>query len=282
MRPPADVAVEPGWLDVAGRPLYAWRAAGAPGAPAVVLVHGLGVSGRYMTPLADALAGDARLLVPDLPGFGRSPAPPGPLDTAGLADAVVDAMTAAGLERATLVGNSYGCQIAVEAAGRHPERIESVVLVGPTLDPEARSVLRQLGRLALAAFVEPPSLTALALADYVRCGPRRVVATIRHALAHDMASALAAVRVPALVVRGGRDPIVPRRWAERAARLARARLVEIPGGGHALNYDAPRRLARVVRAWVRRATLGPLGDGRCRRRRGARRGPTIEETCAEA
>ncbi|MDQ3880940.1 MAG: alpha/beta hydrolase, partial [Chloroflexota bacterium] len=58
---------------------------------------------------------------------------------------------------------------------------------------------------------------------------------------------LPCVRVPTLVVRGGRDPIVPQAWAEEVARLLpRGRLVVIPGAAHAVNHDAPAALARVV------------------------------------
>ena len=59
------------------------------------------------------------------------------------------------------------------------------------------------------------------------------------------------VRVPALVVRGSKDPIVPQRWAEEVARLLpMGRLVVVPGAPHTLVYDAPLELARVVRPFL--------------------------------
>ncbi|UQA91182.1 alpha/beta fold hydrolase [Streptomyces halobius] len=45
-----------------------------------------------------------------------------------------------------LLGGSFGCQVAVVAAARHPDRIAGLVLVGPTVDPAARSFVRQLLR----------------------------------------------------------------------------------------------------------------------------------------
>jgi pimeloyl-ACP methyl ester carboxylesterase len=56
------------------------------------------------------------------------------------------------------------------------------------------------------------------------------------------------VRVPTVVVRGERDPIVPLGWAREVAHtLPDARLVEIPGAGHTVNWSAPKELAEVVR-----------------------------------
>jgi 2-hydroxy-6-oxonona-2,4-dienedioate hydrolase len=55
------------------------------------------------------------------------------------------------------------------------------------------------------------------------------------------------MRVPTLVVRGSRDPIVPQRWAEEATHLLpEGRLVVIPDMPHTLIYNAPRQLARVI------------------------------------
>jgi 2-hydroxy-6-oxonona-2,4-dienedioate hydrolase len=78
------------------------RASGGP-APevrtAVVLVHGLVVSSRYMVPIAERLAPYHQVFATDLPGFGRSERPLQALDVAGLADALSVWMGEVGLER---------------------------------------------------------------------------------------------------------------------------------------------------------------------------------------
>ena len=60
------------------------------GGPPVVLVHGLGLSGRYMLPVADRLAPRYPVYLPDLPGFGDSAKPARALDVSGLADALAE------------------------------------------------------------------------------------------------------------------------------------------------------------------------------------------------
>ena len=85
-----------------GLPIHALAAVGpvpssGRGAPPVVPVHGLGLSCRYMVPLARHPAGDFRVFAPDLPGFGDSGRPREVLDVPGLADAPAAWVRATGL-----------------------------------------------------------------------------------------------------------------------------------------------------------------------------------------
>ena len=108
--------------------------------PPVVLVHGYGMSSRYMVPLALELAPDFRVYAPDLPGFGRSSKPRKVLDMVELADALAGWMARIGLRRAVMIGNSMGCQVLVEFAVRHEDWVDRLVLQGLTPDPAARTV----------------------------------------------------------------------------------------------------------------------------------------------
>ena len=216
-------------------------------APSVVLVHGLGVSSRYMVPTAVRLAPSFRVYAPDLPGFGKSAKPRRALDVPGLADALLAWLDARGLERPSLVANSLGCQVAVDLAVRHRERVARLVLVGPTVDPGARDPLRQIGRLLLDSLREPPSLLAIIARDYAVFGPRRFIETARYALRDRIEDKLPSVAAPTIVACGSRDGLVSPGWCDAAARLLPAgRLVVVPGAAHALNYNAPAPLVRAI------------------------------------
>lgn len=220
-------------------------------APPLVLVHGLVVSSAYMVPTAVRLAGAFRVFAPDLPGFGKSSDPRSALPIPALADALLAWMDALALPEAVLVGNSMGCQVAVDLAVRHPERVRGLVLSSPSMDPRARVAPLQMARLALDAPRERPSLIPLFLGDVLAAGLRRGWRTFRYALEDPVAAKLPRVQAPTLVVRGGRDPVVPQRWAEEAAALLpRGRLAVIPDAPHAVNYSAPDALARLVRDFV--------------------------------
>lgn len=246
------------WMHAAGL--------GPPEATEVVCVHGLGCSHRYFLPLARQLAPRLRVVAVDLPGFGRSRGVDQALDVRGLSLALAAWLRATGRERSVLIANSGGCQVVVDLAVHSPELVGQAILVGPTIDPRARGLARQLWRLAKAAPLEPLSLWWIVAGDYLRCGPRRILATARHLLSDPVEAKLADVAAPVTVVRGSRDPLVPREWGEEmASGLPNGRYVEVLRAGHALNYSAPVALAGVIR---RQLGLTPSGAAPAGSRRG--------------
>jgi pimeloyl-ACP methyl ester carboxylesterase len=224
------------------------RYAETDGAPVVVLVHGIGVSTRYFLPTAGRLAARCSVYAPDLPGFGRSGRLAGRPTVRRLADALDAWLDAAALGRPdAIVANSFGCQLVADLACRRPGCAARLVLAAPTVDPQARSLLRQAARLAVDVLYEPIALWPIQAFDYTlhlaKSGPSSFVEMVRDPVEEK----LARVQEPALVVRGTRDRIVPRRWAQEvASTLPRGRLREVPGAPHALNYAAPDALTSLT------------------------------------
>jgi 2-hydroxy-6-oxonona-2,4-dienedioate hydrolase len=203
----------------------------------LVLVHGLGVSGRYFRPLVRELEG-VETVVPDLRRFASL-------------EAQAEALSESVGTGTAVLANSYGCQIVAELALRHPALVGRTVFVGPTVDRRHRSFWQQGGRLLLDATMERPSLVPLALRDALEAGPRRVARMARSALRDALEGKLSALKAPLLVVRGGRDPLCQQDWAEELVRLApRARLEVIPHGAHAVHHSHPAELARLVRRFL--------------------------------
>lgn len=246
------------WLDVAGARMHARELGDG---PPVVLLHGYGVSGTYMLPLARQLAGDYRVLVPELPGQGASEPRPGLRSVPELADAFAAWLDAAELDRPAAVANSLGCQIVTELAAREPERLGPLVLVGPTVDPARRGGRHQLFAALRDSAQEPLQLVAIAAADDLGVGLRRLVATARAALDDRIEDRLALVQQPTVVVRGGADPFVGADWAERVASLLPdGRLVVVPGEPHAVHFTRPDVVARVVREFLLEESGDLVGD----------------------
>jgi 2-hydroxy-6-oxonona-2,4-dienedioate hydrolase len=221
-----------------------------PKTPVVILVHGLVVSSRNMIPVGELLAPDYNVYAPDLPGYGESDKPKHTLELPELADILCQWMDAVGIDQATMLGNSFGCQIIVEFALRHSDRLQRAVLQGPTIDPHTRTLPQQLWRFFLNAPLEDPSQAPRQAYDYWQAGLSRIVHTVQIAFADRIEEKLPYVHVPTLVVRGQQDPIVSQQWAEEVVHLLpNARLAVIPGGGHTLNYSRPLELARVTRCF---------------------------------
>lgn len=220
-------------------------------ASAIVLVHGLSVSSLYMLPTAVRLAAHYSVYAPDLPGFGRSVKPAHILSVSELADALMSWMQMIGLSSATFLGNSMGCQIIVNAALRYPERVQRAILVGPTMDPEARNIPQAALRLFLDGFCEPVHFLPVLVREYGYAGMRRTIGTLQYVFADRMEERLPLMQVPTLVVRGSRDPIVSQRWVEQVHRLLpNSQLIVVPGAAHAVNYNSPDELAGITRRFL--------------------------------
>jgi 2-hydroxy-6-oxonona-2,4-dienedioate hydrolase len=217
------------------------------GRPPLVLVHGVAVSSRNMAPTAEAFAPHVPVHAPDLPGHGGSDDADHVLDAPELADALVDWMDAVGLERACLLGNSFGCQTAAEVAARHPERVERLVLQGPTTDPQARSYPRQIVRWIRNGRLEGSTQSEVTMKDWRDAGAKVLLRTFRHCVRHRIEDVLPLITAPTLVVRGERDPIVPQRWAQEAtALLPDGRLVVLEGASHTITNIRPYDMLEIA------------------------------------
>jgi pimeloyl-ACP methyl ester carboxylesterase len=245
---------------VSGRPMVAWRIAGRK--PPVVCVHGAGVSAREFQPFIEVLGHRHDAWAVDLPGFGASAGPRYPLGLRALADALVEWLTAVELDQVVLLGGSFGCQVAVDAAVRHPDRVAGLVLVGPTVDPAARSFVRQLLRWLRNAPHERVSMAALNLADYRDAGGRSVAGAFVEALRDRIEDKLPHVVMPTLVVRGAQDRMVPQEWADEATRLLPAgRLAVVKNSGHMVPYRQPHALAGLVTDFLAHECAAAGTDG---------------------
>lgn len=94
----------------------------------VVLLHGFPQTGDVWTPVADKLAGRNRIIIPDLPGFGKSDAAPS-ASARDVATLLVRALEANGIDKFVVVGHDFGGSIAFQMALAYPERIEKLVVV---------------------------------------------------------------------------------------------------------------------------------------------------------
>jgi pimeloyl-ACP methyl ester carboxylesterase len=244
------------WRIVRGVATHDRASLGSPDAtPSLVLVHGLAVSHRYLMPLAARLASRHPVHVIDLPGFGLSGEPGRVLNVADHAGHLADWLKATGLPPVVLLGNSFGCQVAVDLAVHHPDRVRGLILVGPTIDPAARTATRQILRWLRDTAREDPLQLPILVRDVRDAGPHRVVGTLAHALHDLIEDKLPLVEVPTLVTRGSREPIVPMAWAQTATRLLPlGELAEVPGP-HNANYAAADHLAELVLAFLHSRSL---------------------------
>ena len=253
----------------------------------VVLLHGFPLDhsmwdGQWaLVAEGGILHGTARLIVPDLAGFGGSFGPTSP-SIAAMADEVVALLDALGCETPVVAcGLSMGGYVAQHLAARHPARLRGLVLVDTKLEadtPEARAgrvdLSERVGRLGTRIAAEAMVPRLLARGPGIDRGEiearlrgtieRTSVTTIQTALRAladrpDMTAAAAAFALPTLLVVGEEDVITPPDCLERAALvIAGAEFVTIPGCGHMAPMEDPAafnaRLASFLRDRIVTAT----------------------------
>ncbi|MBL8746709.1 MAG: alpha/beta hydrolase [Phycisphaerae bacterium] len=239
--------------------------------PPVLFVHGFPISHEMWRPAAERLAARWRCILPDLPGYGRTPARAecgiGSYadDLAGLLDAMDER------RRVTLVGLSMGGIIALEFFRRHRSRIGAMVLCDTRYNAETAEGVVQRERVARMALDHGTRAVAETMIDRalapnadvavrarlmgLMCAtPPEGVAAGSRALAGraDSFPTLREIDVPTLLIWGREDQITGLDIAEVMHREIRgSRLEIIEGAGHVPPMERAEEFARVVGEWMR-------------------------------
>lgn len=221
-------------------------------APAYILIHGIGVSHRYLRRLHDELAAVAPTYSLDLPGFAGTPKPGRQLSVADYGAFIAQALKANGISSYILVGHSMGAQFAIETALYAPGQARRLVLMGPVVDARHRSVRRQGLALFLDALLrESASSNWLVFSDYFRCGPRWYFTMLPVMMGYATESRLAGINVPVLVLRGDHDQVAGADWSLRLSQMVpQGSFVEIARAGHVAQHLRPRQVAAAIRSFA--------------------------------
>ena len=243
----------------------------------VVLCHGLAAAARQFAADADFLAGlGYRVLVPDLRGHGRS-ASPRPLRPAALAMPrfaadMRELLDHTGASAVHWVGNSLGGIIALAMLG--DDRLASLATFGTTyaihlprvgghhLITASQRLLGQEGLAAITAMRTTRDPAARRLIESILRDARHdVTAMLAGVLTdYDYLEAASAARIPILMLRCGRDPLVNAGLTRTIAVMRpnpNFTLVDIPPGGHCANLDATDAFRAALLAFLARVSPAP-------------------------
>ena len=258
---------------------FAYRMAGS--GPALLLLHGIAGSSEAWREVMPELAEQHCVIAPDMLGHGQSAKPIGDYSLGAYASGVRDLLHVLDVERATVVGQSFGGGVALQLAYQHPECCERLVLVDsgglgrevnwvlrlvtlpgseylmPLLFP---SVARELGERA-AGFFRRHGLRVRhvaegwnAYASLTEAENRQAfIRTVRGVIDPGGQSVSAtdklylASRLPTLIIWGSRDAIIPVGHAFDAHEaIEGSQLVIIEGAGHSPQVDAPEAFLRAL------------------------------------
>jgi pimeloyl-ACP methyl ester carboxylesterase len=241
-----------------------------------MLLHAFPLSSEMYRPQISALASKYRFILPDLRGFGRSPALARPVEMSEFAEDALALLDHLQIHAAVVGGVSMGGYVTMALLQLDPSRVQALVLADTQMsaDDDAgrqrrEETARAVESRGMDALVEAqvPKLLALPPRPEVQGEVIRIIranppagaaaATRGMALRPDSRNILARFAGPSLILVGENDVLTPRARAEEMAGvLGRAELVEIPGAGHLANLEAPDAFNRALDAFLSRLTEG--------------------------
>ncbi len=253
----------------------AYEATGPDGAPAVVLIHGLGLNRHCWQWLVPELSERYQMVAYDLLGHGESAAPPSDPALGTLADQLAGLLDHLGIQRAAIVGFSLGGMIARRFAQDHPDRIAALAILHSPhkRTPEAQAAI--LARVEQAKTEGPSATVEAALVrwftDVYRAANPDMMALVRSwVMANDPAIYPQVYRIlaegideivapnppiiaPALVITGDEDyGNGPEMTRAIAAEIAGAETLILPGLRHMALAEDPPAVNRPLIAFLDR------------------------------
>jgi pimeloyl-ACP methyl ester carboxylesterase len=239
---------------------------------AVVLLHGFGASSYSWRRMIPQLAKSFHVVAPDFSGFGYTERPrtPASYTRQGQEALVLGVLDALGIDRAHVVGHSYGGGLALYLAARHPERVRSLVLIDSTKPSYANDRRSRVGSLrplvagAVHLLLRPGVVRkrlagtfhdrALATPELARAYQERLAIEgavdayrgLTRPVRDDYGVDLAQIGRPALVLWGADDPLIPLEAGRRAAAALGARFEVMDATGHVPMEERPEELLRLL------------------------------------
>ena len=242
---------------------------GAPDGVPVVLVHAVGESWRSWERLLPLLPEDVRAYAVTMRGHGDADKPPDGYDVAAMSADVVELLDTVGVERAVLAGTSSGGLVAQQVAVGWSERVSGLLLVGaprslrdvpaPAWVTEAAALTDPVGEDFVRESVEgfwvgrelPRDFVEHMVEDGLRVPAHVWRAVVAGLLSAPAPTATATIRVPAVVLWGEHDEVLPRADQESmVSAIPGARLVVYPDTGHLVLWERPQDVARELRTLV--------------------------------
>jgi pimeloyl-ACP methyl ester carboxylesterase len=221
------------------------------------LVHLHGAGGLRLSPGHELLAERRRVIAFEMPGFGGSAENTRSKDQAGLAQTMLGAADALGLDRFDLWGTSFGGKTALFLAAHAPERVSALVLEAPAaIRPNgSRPPSGTPEEIARRLYAHPERVPPQPAPDpEIQAKVGRLVVRLR---GPDRDPALEAllpnIATPTLVLFGTLDRVIPSEMGRHyKAAMPNCSLVLVYDAGHAIGTDRPDAFREVVDDFLER------------------------------
>lgn len=252
---------------------WSYMEAGRTGAPAIMLLHGVGANSMHWRYQLAGLSDSFRVVAWNAPGYILSDAFKTEWPSCqDYSDALADFLAAVKLDRVNIVGNSFGSRVAQCFAIHQPGRVIKLAMTGTGIGPKAMSeeekakiVATREGQIAKGGYGFGARVNALLgknasdetinlVRDVVRAtNPRGFMHGVKLGMVdgYDPETVAAKVTAPVLMISGSEDRVNPidKNAAILAKAMPKARLEIIDGIGHLPEVEAPDKINAMLRAF---------------------------------
>jgi len=233
--------------------------------PTILILHGWDSSSEKWLKVGKILMNSGfRVIIPDLPGFGKSSFPPIPWTVSDYLEAVLKFVEKVGGEKPILVAHSFGGRIAIKFGAVYPEKISCLILCSPAGIISRKKAKVKFFNLATKIGKNFFSLPVLknfqnfarrllyrmsGTRDYLRATPL-MRETMKKIISENLFPFLPRIKLKTLIIWGKEDKTLPVSDAYLIKeKIPDSELIIMERIGHALNLDVPEELAKIILNW---------------------------------
>lgn len=230
--------------------------------PTILILHGWGSKSDRWVRVAELLSqNNFSVVVPDLPGFGKSAAPPVPWGTEDYCNFIEQFIQKIGLQSFYLLGHSFGGGLAAVYAAAAPRRVKKLLLFASaivrrkTIKKKVFEIISKVFKIF--SFIPLYPLFRKAVYKYIirrsdypyTSGSMKE--TYWKVIRHDLSSDLSSIQAPTLIIWGDKDDVIPVADAYLIQeKIKNSQVMIISGGDHDIEQHMPASLAENIREFI--------------------------------
>ena len=230
--------------------------------PAILVLHGWGGSSNSWIKVQEFLAENGfKVIIPDLPGFGKTPSSKDPWGIKAYVDFILSFIKKIELENFILLGHSFGGRTSIRFAAHYPDMIKKLILCDAAgikleLDFKAKVIyfLSKIGNMIfspkfLVRFKDSARnffYIFLRHKDYAKADGI-MKETMKKVISEDLTPDIEKIKAKTLIVWGKKDKLVPLKCAYIfKEKIKESKLEIMPEIGHSPHLEDPKNLSRII------------------------------------